>query len=139
MTGRDRKAVRIPGPVGRASFDQDAPVVAVVGSGIAGLSAATILAEHGARVVLCEREDYLGGRVGGWATELADGSHATMTRGFHAFFRQYYNLRSLLARVDPAGTALVGLPDYPLWHAGGHREGFAGLPRAGTARGPGRS
>lgn len=102
----------------------------VVGGGIAGLAAATVLAERGARVVLCEREDHLGGRVGGWGTRLADGSHATMTRGFHAFFRQYYNLRSLLARVDHSGTALVGLPDYPLWHADGHRDGFAGLPRA---------
>ena len=24
-----------------------------------------------------------------------------MNRGFHAFFRQYYNLRALLRRVDP--------------------------------------
>ncbi|GAB3004160.1 FAD-dependent oxidoreductase [Saccharothrix stipae] len=124
---RDRKAVRVPGPTGRPTCERD---VVVVGGGIAGLAAATILAERGARVVLCEREDYLGGRVGGWPTRLADGSHATMTRGFHAFFRQYYNLRSLLSRVDPDGSALVGLPDYPLWRAGGHREGFAGLPRA---------
>ncbi|ONI80269.1 isorenieratene synthase [Saccharothrix sp. ALI-22-I] len=124
---RDRKAVRIPGPTGHPTCDRD---VVVVGGGIAGLAAATILAERGARVVLCEREDHLGGRVGGWETRLADGSRATMTRGFHAFFRQYYNLRSLLARIDPDGSALVGLPDYPLWHAGGHRERFAGLPRA---------
>ncbi|WP_367138591.1 FAD-dependent oxidoreductase [Saccharothrix sp. HUAS TT1] len=124
---RDRKAVRLPGPAGRPTCDKD---VVVVGGGIAGLAAATVLAERGARVVLCEREDYLGGRVGGWETRLADGSRATMTRGFHAFFRQYYNLRSLLARVDPGGAGLVGLPDYPLWQASGHREGFAGLPRA---------
>jgi isorenieratene synthase len=127
---RDRKAVRIPAPAGRAQFDGDAPVVAVVGGGIAGLSAATLLAERGARVVLCERENYLGGRVGGWSTRLADGSEVTMTRGFHAFFRQYYNLRALLKRVDPAGRALVGLPDYPLQHASGHRDRFAGLPKS---------
>jgi isorenieratene synthase len=126
---RDRKAVRIPAPAGRAQFEGTAPVVVVVGGGIAGLSAATLLAERGAQVVLCEREDYLGGRVGGWSTRLADGSDATMTRGFHAFFRQYYNLRALLERVDPAGRALVAVPDYPLQHASGHRDGFANLPK----------
>ncbi|GAA1342083.1 FAD-dependent oxidoreductase [Saccharothrix algeriensis] len=130
MASRDRKAVRIDGPAGRPSFTGSPPVVVVVGGGIAGLAAATSLAERGARVVLCEREDHLGGRAGGWPTRLADGSAATMTRGFHAFFRQYYNLRALLRRVDPHGDALVGLPDYPLWHADGHRDGFAGLPTA---------
>ncbi|MBB5957040.1 isorenieratene synthase [Saccharothrix tamanrassetensis] len=130
MADRDRKAVRIDAAPGRSSFSDSAPAVVVVGGGIAGLAAATLLAERGARVVLCEKEDYLGGRVGGWPTRLADGSAATMTRGFHAFFRQYYNLRALLRRVDPHGTALVGLPDYPLWHADGHRDGFAGLPKA---------
>ncbi|MDX3659040.1 FAD-dependent oxidoreductase [Streptomyces sp. ID05-26A] len=125
---RDRKAVRIAAPAGRARFGADAPQVVVVGGGIAGLAAATLLAERGARVVLCERERYLGGRVGGWPTRLSDGSEVTMTRGFHAFFRQYYNLRSLLRRVDPGGRALTGMPDYPLQQASGHRDSFAGLP-----------
>jgi isorenieratene synthase len=130
--GRDRRAVRVPAPAGRRRLTgtDGPPLVAVVGGGIAGLAAATVLAERGAHVVVCEREPYLGGRVGGWPTTLADGSQVTMTRGFHAFFRQYYNLRALLRRADPAGTALAGLDDYPLWHADGHEEGFAGLPRS---------
>jgi isorenieratene synthase len=131
LPGRDRRAERVPAPTGASALTgSDVPRVVVVGGGIAGLAAATILAERGARVVVCERESYPGGRVGGWPARLADGSDVTMTRGFHAFFRQYYNLRSLLRRADPDGRALVALDDYPLWHADGNREGFAGLPRS---------
>ena len=37
-----------------------------------------------------------------------------MSRGFHAFFRQYYNLRTLLRRVDPALRCCAPVADYPL-------------------------
>ncbi|MCP9956305.1 FAD-dependent oxidoreductase [Streptomyces sudanensis] len=107
----------------------DRPDVAVVGGGIAGLAAATALAERGVRVTLYEREETLGGRVRGWRTRLADGSEATMSRGFHAFFRQYYNLRGLLRRTDPGLDRLVPLPDYPLRHRRGLTDGFARVPR----------
>lgn len=112
--GRDRKAeVLMPAP-GRGRFTPgDAPSVAVVGGGIAGLAAATGLAERGVRVTLYEREESLGGRLAGHPTRLTDGSEVTMSRGFHAFFRQYYNLRGLLRRTDPALTRLTPLPDYP--------------------------
>src|SRR5690606_35272840 len=60
---------------------------------------------------------------------LADGSPATMSRGFHAFFRQYYNLRGLLRRTDPGLTRLVPLPDYPLRHSSGLTDSFARVPR----------
>ena len=45
-----------------------------------------------------------------------------MSRGFHAFFRQYYNLRAVLRRADPALAALRPLDDYPLARAGGRRR-----------------
>ncbi|MFC8914914.1 FAD-dependent oxidoreductase [Streptomyces sp. NPDC057116] len=119
----------MPAP-GRARFERaDAPRVAVVGGGIAGLAAATLLAERGARVTLYEARDTLGGRLAGHRTRLADGSAVTMSRGFHAFFRQYYNLRGLLRRTDPGLDRLTPLPDYPLRHSAGLTDSFARVPR----------
>ena len=121
--GRDRRAVRHPGPAGRYRLTEPRRVV-VVGGGIAGLAAATVLAERGAKVTLLESADRLGGRVAAWP--LGDGR--TMSRGFHAFFRQYYNLRGLLRRTDPALRRLIDIGDYPLQRPGGLRDSFASLP-----------
>lgn len=119
-----------PGPAGSPSPQGSPPrTAAVVGGGIAGLAAATGLAERGLRVDLLEREDTLGGRVTGWPTRLADGTTVTMSRGFHAFFRQYYNLRALLRRADPGLKSLVPLADYPLQRHGGACDSFRGVPR----------
>ncbi|WP_037569860.1 NAD(P)/FAD-dependent oxidoreductase [Phaeacidiphilus oryzae] len=126
---RDRRAWRFPGPAGAPRFEDDPPSVAVLGGGIAGLAAATVLAEAGARVTVFERETELGGRLRGWPVTLRDGSTVTMSRGFHAFFRQYYNLRALLRRVDPELGMLRPLPDYPLVHSGGMLDSFAEIPR----------
>ncbi|MFI8437860.1 FAD-dependent oxidoreductase [Streptomyces sp. NPDC079020] len=127
--GRDRKAeVILPRP-GRECFTGDAPRTAVVGGGIAGLSTATALAERGVHVTLYEREASLGGRLSGWPVRLTDGSRATMSRGFHAFFRQYYNLRGLLRRTDPTLSVLTPLPDYPLRHSSGLTDSFTHVPR----------
>ncbi len=97
----------------------------VAGGGIAGLAAAVGLAERGVRVLLVEPQPQLGGRVRAWP--LGDGR--TMSRGFHAFFRQYYNLRALLRRADPSLECLVPVRDYPLVLAGGHADSFARIPR----------
>ncbi|MGW4527443.1 hydroxysqualene dehydroxylase [Amycolatopsis sp. NPDC004378] len=128
---RDRRAEVHPAPSGlpdAGALDRR-PRAAVVGGGIAGLTAATGLAERGVGVTVFERERYLGGRVGGWGERLPDGTEVTMSRGFHAFFRQYYNLRALLARTDPGLRRLTAVPDYPLIDALGRTDTFAGLPR----------
>lgn len=123
IPGRDRRAVLHPARPGAPRADGSQHVV-VVGGGIAGLAAATVLAEAGVRVTLVEATDRLGGRVAAW--RLPDGR--TMSRGFHAFFRQYYNLRALLKRVDPQLGFLRPIEDYPLQRPDGMRDSFAGLP-----------
>ncbi|MGV9663820.1 FAD-dependent oxidoreductase [Nocardia niigatensis] len=129
--GRDRRRVHYPAVPGHRDLGRvgPAPRVAVVGAGIAGLAAATGLAERGCHVEVVERERYLGGRVGAWNERLADGTAVGMNRGFHAFFAQYYNLRKLLGRTDPQLQRLHRLEDYPLVDANGRRDTFRGLPR----------
>jgi isorenieratene synthase len=105
------------------------PRAVVAGGGIAGLTAAIALAERGVAVDLCERHGHLGGRAGGWTETLPDGTSVGMSRGFHAFFRQYYNLRALLRRTDPDLDLLTGVPDYPLVDAQGRTDTFRALPR----------
>lgn len=126
----DRRRQILPAQRGRpdAGALPERPHVAVVGAGIAGLAAATGLAERGVAVDVIELQRYLGGRVGGW-TDSDDGCDLAMNRGFHAFFRQYYNLRALLRRVDPQLRMLVPVDDYPLIDEMGRRDSFRGLPR----------
>ena len=136
--GRDAAAERHEpdgrgGPAASRGPDAAASHVVVVGGGIAGISAAVGLAERGVRVTLIEAESSLGGRVRSWPVDVptpgADASgapddRATMSRGFHAFFRQYYNLRALLRRVDPSLECLRPVDDYPLRHADGTQDSF---------------
>jgi isorenieratene synthase len=130
--GTDPRRQTLPAPPGRGGIvdGEWRPRVVVVGAGIAGLAAAVGLADRGVCVDVLEQRDYLGGRVGGWSETLADGSSGSMNRGFHAFFRQYYNLRALLRRGDPSLSGLTPVEDYPLIDAVGRRDTFRGLPAA---------
>ena len=128
VPGRDSRAVQHAPPRPSVAVRADRPSTAVVvGGGIAGLAAATGLAERGVAVTLVEAAPTLGGRARAWPVAV-DGSATSMSRGFHAFFRQYYNLRALLRRTDPTLARLRPVADYPLVLAGGHTDSFAGLP-----------
>jgi isorenieratene synthase len=126
--GRDVRAVRHAGASGASRLTGPSKPVVVAGGGIAGISAALGLAERGVPVILIEPYEQLGGRVRSWPVIHGD-DHVTMSRGFHAFFRQYYNLRALLRRVDPDLQSLAPLPDYPLISADGGADSFATIPR----------
>ena len=129
----DRKAHLISQP-----FDAGQPTrlspsqarhVTVVGGGLAGVAAAVSLAERGVSVTLHEASPVLGGRLASWSDQLATGEPIQMERGFHAFFRQYYNARNLLRRVDPTLRFLKPCDDYPLFGPNGSFESFTGLPK----------
>ena len=133
---KDPRRVIHPGPSGlpHAGALAAVPHVVVIGAGIAGLAAAAGLAERGVSVEVLERQPNLGGRVAGWTEPLEDGplagTEVANNRGFHAFFRQYYNLRELLRRSDPQLRRLHAVEDYPLVDGQGRRDTFRKLPQS---------
>lgn len=100
----------------------------VVGGGIAGVTAALLLAERGVRVTLLERAPQLGGRLAAWPRPLAGGAEQMVEHGFHGFFRQYYNWRNVLRRIDPDLAFLRPLGRYPIASRRWPEEDFTGLP-----------
>ena len=69
--------------------------VAIVGSGLSGLSAAVDLVDAGHEVNLYEARTFMGGKVGSW--EDPDGNLIEM--GLHVFFFNYANLFALMKKV----------------------------------------
>ena len=130
MTRLRTQRMRLPRARGNA-LARPGTHALVLGGGIAGIAAATVLCERGVRVTLIERERELGGRAGGFEHRLASGERMQVERGFHAFFRQQYNLRALLARIDPELHMLVPVSEYPILGPGRARQAFdrqGGLP-----------
>ena len=95
--------------------DGAAPRVAVVGGGLAGIGAAAALGERGVEVTLFERNEYLGGKIGAWKVAVGDGEQI-IDHGFHAFFRQYYNLNRFLDRLGVLDD-FRGIEDYLIFDA----------------------
>jgi isorenieratene synthase len=102
--------------------------VAILGAGIAGLTAASTLAERGYRVCLIEKASYLGGKLGSWQVELEPGRSVRVSHGFHAFFKHYYNLNRFL---DTCGAmkGLRSIGDYVILSRDGREQRFAALPK----------
>ncbi|WP_338430602.1 9,9'-di-cis-zeta-carotene desaturase [Synechococcus elongatus] len=69
--------------------------VAIVGAGLAGLTAAIDLVDAGHEVAIYDSRPFVGGKVGSWID--ADGNHIEM--GLHVFFFNYANLFALMRKV----------------------------------------
>ncbi|WP_308257927.1 FAD-dependent oxidoreductase [Pseudonocardia lacus] len=102
----------------------------VVGGGIAGVSAAVVLAERGVSVTLLEGAPTLGGRLGAWPHTLPDGTEQVVEHGFHAFFRHYETWRAVLRRIDPELGFLRPVGGYPVISRQWPPEDLTGLPAA---------
>ena len=99
--------------------------VAIIGGGIAGISAACNLSERGFEVHIFEKEHYLGGKVGSWQFE-SHGEQLRTEHGFHGFFKQYYNLRNFLKKIG-AFKHLIPIDDYTILFDKNKKQGFKGL------------
>jgi len=106
------------------------PEAIVVGGGFAGLSAATLLAERGARVLLLEARPHLGGRARSWVDPQTG---STVDNGQHLLLGGYRDTLDLLDRlgsrerlqlqprlrvpfVEPGGSVSVfALPSLPFF------------------------
>ncbi|MDX2214825.1 MAG: FAD-dependent oxidoreductase [Oculatellaceae cyanobacterium bins.114] len=80
------------------NVDQPKQVV-VVGGGLAGLACAYELSQRGFAVTLLERAAQLGGKIASWDIQVGDQAFR-MEHGFHGFFPQYYNLKSLVSELE---------------------------------------
>ncbi len=76
--------------------------VAIVGAGLAGLTAAVDLVDAGHTVNLYEARPFVGGKVASW--EDPNGNHIEM--GLHVFFFNYSNLFALMQKVGAINNLL---------------------------------
>ena len=76
--------------------------IAIIGAGLAGLTAAVDLLDEGHEVDLYEAKPFIGGKVGSW--EDSDGNHIEM--GLHVFFFNYANLFALMKKVGAIDNLL---------------------------------
>ncbi len=102
--------------------------VAVVGAGVAGLTAAVTLARRGFAVTLIESNAYLGGKLGSWRVQLGPNEHAWVSHGFHAFFSHYHNLHTFLKSVG-SWNAWPNIGDYVIMGNDGDVVRFGALER----------
>jgi squalene-associated FAD-dependent desaturase len=94
----------------------------VVGGGMAGLAAASALAEAGARVLLLESRPYLGGRARSW---LDPETGAVVDNGQHLLMRCYGETLRFLARIGADDrVSWQDRLEVPFVERGGRRRDF---------------
>ncbi|MBP0020819.1 MAG: FAD-dependent oxidoreductase [Cyanobacteria bacterium SBLK] len=77
---------------------QQKKTVCIVGGGLAGLACAYELTKRGFAVTLLEKTPQLGGKIASWKIRVGEDKFM-MEHGFHGFFPQYYNLKSIVREL----------------------------------------
>jgi len=103
--------------------------IAIIGAGLAGLTAAVDLVDEGHEVDLYEAKPFMGGKVGSW--EDSEGNHIEM--GLHVFFFNYANLFALMRKVGAIENLLPKEHTHLFVNKGGDIKSldfrfFAGAP-----------
>ena len=108
-----------------------APVI-IIGSGLAGLSAARQLSIHGVEVLVLEAADCVGGRV---RTDIVDGVH--MDRGFQLYNTAYPEGKRVLdyqaLDLHPFSAGVISATDHGRVKLGDPRELLGWLPSSVTS------
>uniref|UniRef100_A0A0D6QX29 Zeta-carotene desaturase n=1 Tax=Araucaria cunninghamii TaxID=56994 RepID=A0A0D6QX29_ARACU len=90
--------------------------VAIIGSGLAGMSTAVELLDQGHEVDIYESRPFIGGKVGSYVDKT--GNHIEM--GLHVFFGCYNNLFRLMKKVGADENLLVKEHSHTFINKGGH-------------------
>ncbi len=101
---------------------EDLRPVAVLGGGVAGLTAALTLARRGYPVTLYEKKAFLGGKLGSQREPVLAGQETWVSHGFHAFFPHYHSFRRLLDSVQTC--ELESIDDYVICEKSGAMTRF---------------
>jgi len=97
--------------------------VAVLGGGVAGLTAALTLARRGYNVTLFEKKSFLGGKLGSSRRSIGGGAEAQVSHGFHAFFPHYHSFNRLLDSLGLRESSRR-IEDYVICERGGRMLRF---------------
>src|ERR1700704_6104510 len=110
-----------------AHFEAKMPEVVIVGSGLAGMSAATRLMEQGFDITLYEQNDFLGGKLG---AHREDGKPDPHEHCYHMYLNWYNNFWQFMREID----ALEKFIPSPVigYRRPGDKQTLPGLTNAGS-------